>query len=118
MVNNLLGTHPRHRHLTCGERDQQNAKRIDIIGNAALSTPTGMAHGTVGRLEDGSLQGAGWGSPCPTQHDGCALPRLEDVAGANGAVGEACLMQPVQRNRRRTQQIVQQCTLTPRRDRQ
>ena len=93
---------------------QQDAEGIDIIPRNALATAGGQAHGTVGRLVEGGLQGGGRGGPGSAQHRRLARAGVKHIVRPDRTVGDADAVQCLQRLRDGPQHQVQQLRLPPR----
>ena len=96
------------------QRQQQYTERIDVVGDAAVTPPGGVAHGAVGGLEQGGLVHRGRRRPGGPQDQGlAALPR-EHVVEPYCPMGHAAGSQFLQREGDRPQHMGDERGFRPR----
>lgn len=96
-----------------GKHHQRHAQRIDVVRNPALAAPGAVAHDGIRRFVQRRLEATRRRRPGRAEHHAVAAAIAEQVANADGVMGEAGLLQPVQGGGGRAQQHGQQVGFTP-----
>jgi hypothetical protein len=112
-ANNGRVVHLRHRRLAKAKTEQQHAKRIDIVGNAAVTPARSHAHGGIGWLEQRGLAHDRRRGPRRPQHNGLTRSLLEHVVEANTAMGHAARLHLLQDQRRWPEHAFEQFGFRP-----
>ena len=103
----------RHRRLAKAKTEQQHTKRIDIVGNAAVTPARSHAHGGIGWLEQRGLAHGRRRGPRRPQHNGLTRSLLEHVVEANTAMGHAARLHLLQDQRRWPEHAFEQFGFRP-----
>ena len=106
--------HSCHRGLAARQCQHDGAEGVDIVRDNPVAAPGWQALGHVGWLEHRGLQRGGRPGPGRAQDDRCAGACLEDVVGADGAVGLAERFQLREGERGGADQAGQQFRFPPR----
>ena len=99
------------------EAQQQHAKRIDIVGDAAVATPGRQAHRRIRRLEQRRLRHRRRRLPGGAEDHRLARRTLEYVVESDATMGHAAGLQLLEHVGNRAKHAFQQLCLGQGRDR-